>query len=266
MKKIKITTALSLLSIMLIGCQPTSPKASVQTPSSTSNFKLYPYKSAILKYKKKDRVLIWDDWGVKTYESRNKDRDIIMVNNGVEYRIDHDRKKVTKMRNLIMDWLIVANKDLRAYYVDSNAKNALVKTGERKRVAGQSCNIWLNSVPRPSSRYCLYNDLIVLKKEIYNSSHKQWRVEEEATMAKFNTSVDAKLFTKIPNYQTRDMTKYSTEEIHNLLKNDPSEYKKSLKVANEIKTRGERHKKKIRVHKIQDRKMLEYYLHGNYAR
>ena len=246
--------------LMLSACQPTQPNTNTQIASSSSNCKLYPYKSAIIKYKQKDKVLIWDDWGLKTYESRHKDSDIIMINNGLEYRIKHNYKKITKMRNMYLDWLIVANKDLRAYYVASEADDALYKTGEREKIAGQNCNIWINSVPSPSQRYCLYNDLILLKKENYNSQTKLWRVEKEAYEAKFNTAIDNNLFTKIPNYPTRDMTKYTTEEIHKLLKEEPSQYRNSLEVANKIKTMGERHKERIRKHSVQDKRMLEVYL------
>ena len=168
------------------------------------------------------------------------------------------------MRNLIMDWLIVVNKDLRTYYVASDSDDALIKTGESEKVAGQSCNIWVNSVPSPSKRYCLYNDLILLKKETYNSQNKKWRIEKEAYVAKFNTTIDDKIFTKIPNYPTRDMTKYTTSEIHKLLKEDPAEYKKSLKVANKLKTRGERHRESIRDHRVQDKRMLEVYLNQSH--
>jgi len=260
MKRIKTTIALSVLTLMLSSCQSTLSKANTPTASNSSNTKVYPYKSAIIQYKQKDQVLIWDDWGVRTYESRYNNKDILMINNGAEYRIDHNQKKITKMRNLIMDWLIVTDKDLRPYYVASDAIDALIKTGQSEKVAGKSCNIWLNSVPSPDSRYCLYNDLILLKKETYDSQNKKWRIEKEAYVAKFNTIVDSKLFTKIPNYPTRNISKYSTDQIHKLLKEDPAEYKKSLEVANQFKTRGEKHRKRIRDHKIQDKRMLELYL------
>ena len=260
MKKIKIAIRSFVLMLMFSACQPTPPSKNNAISSSSSNCKLYPYKSAIIKYKQKDEVLIWDDWGLKTYESRHKDSDILMINNGLEYRIKHNQKKITKMRNLYIDWLIVANKDLRAYYVASGADDALYKTGESEKIAGQSCNVWINSVPSPSTRYCLYNDLILLKKENYNSQSKKWRIEKEAYEVKFNTAVDSKLFTKIPNYPTRDMTKYTTEEIHKLLKEEPAEYKKSLKVANIIKTKGEKHRERIRDHSVQDKRMLAVYL------
>jgi len=265
--KTKITISL-LAVITIVGCQSTSSNANVApsrnssptSSTSTSNTKIYPYKSAIIKYKQKDQVLIWDDWGLKTYESRYKDRDVIMINNGLEYRIKHNQKKITKMRNLVMDWLIVADIDLRPYYVSSEADDAMVKTGEHETVAGQNCNIWLNSIPSPSSRYCLYNDLILLKKETYDDRTRKWRVEKEAYMAKFNTAVDGKLFTNIPNYPTRNMSKYTTKEIHKLLREDPAEYKKSLRVAFELKTIGDRHRKKINLEKQQHKKMLELYL------
>jgi len=250
MKKITLAITSSALMLMFSACQPTQPSTHTQTTSSStsSNFKLYPYKSAIIKYKQKDKVLIWDDWGRKTYESRHKDSDIIMINNGLEYRINHNQKKITKMRNLIMDWLIVANKDLRPYYVASDAEDALYKTGESEKVAGLSCNIWLNSFSSPSKRYCLYNDLILLKKESYDwHSSKKWIIEKEAYEAKFNSTIASKLFTNIPDYPTRNMSKYSTDEIHKLLKEDPAEYKKSLKVANEFKTRGITHKERSRL-------------------
>ena len=267
MKKVKKAISLAVLMIVAVGCKSTtsnsiSPTVSNnQTNSTSSNCKLYPYKSAIIKYKQKDKVLIWDDWGVKTYESRHKNSDIIMINNGLEYRINHNQKKITKMRNMVMDWLIVANKDLRAYYVATEADDALIKTGEHEKVAGKSCNIWINSVPSPSTRYCLYNDLILLKKETYDwQSSKKWRIVKEAYEAKFNTAIDNKLFTKIPNYPTRDMTKYTTEEVHKLLKETPESYRNSLEVANKVKTRGERHRESIRDHSVQDKRMLEVYL------
>jgi len=265
----KTKTAISLLAVMtIVGCQSTSSNANVvpstnsspTSSTSASNAKLYPYKSAILKYKQKEQVLMWDDWGLKTYESRYKDRDVIMVNNGLEYRIKHNQKKITKMRNLVMDWLIVADKDLRPYYLSTEAGDAMVKTGEHETVAGQSCNIWLDSIPSPDTRYCLYNDLILLKKETYDNRTRKWRVEKEAYVAKFNTAVDSKLFTNIPNYPTRNMSKYTTKEIHKLLREDPTEYQKSLQVANEFKTRGERHRKKIGLEKQQHKNMLELYL------
>lgn len=259
----KKSIKLSIIVLILAGCQSTSLNNGVtnnSTHTSSSNFKLYPYKSAILKYKQKEKVLIWDDWGLKTYESRRKDTDIIMINNGLEYRIKHHQKKITKMRSLVMDWLIVADKDLRPYYVDSSAKDAFVKTGEREKVAGQSCNIWIDSIPHPDSRYCLYDDLILLKKETYNSRTKKWSIVKEAYMAKFNTTVDGKLFTNIPNYPMRDMTKYTTDEIHKLLKEDPAEYKKTLEVANKVKVRGERHRERVKEQRIQGKRMMELYL------
>jgi hypothetical protein len=164
------------------------------------------------------------------------------------------------MRSLVMDWLIVADKDLRPYYIASGANDAYIKTGESEKVSGQSCNIWLNSVPSPHSRYCLYNDLILLKKENYDSENKKWRVEKEAYFAKFNTAIDHTLFTKIPDYPTRNMSKYSTDEIHKLLKEDPAEYKGSLKVASDLKTRGEKHRERINDHSRHDKRMLEVYL------
>jgi len=269
----KTKTAISLLAVMtIVGCQSTSSNANVvpstnsspTSSTSASNTKIYPYKSAIIKYKQKEQVLIWDDWGLKTYESRYKNRDVIMINNGLEYRIDHNRKKLIKTRNLVMDWLIVADKDLRPYYVASEAPDAMIKTGEHETVAGQSCNIWLDSIPAPDTRYCLYNDLVLLKKETYDDRTRKWRVEKEAYVAKFNTAVDSKLFTNIPNYPTRNMSKYTTEEIHKLLREDPAEYKKVLQVATEMRTRGERHREKIRDHKIQDKRTLENYLNHRF--
>ena len=249
MKKITIAISIFPLMLMFSACQPTQPSTNTQTTSASTsnNFKLYPYKSAIIKYKQKEKVLIWDNWGRKTYESRHKNSDIIMINNGLEYRIKHNQKKITKMRNLIMDWLIVANKDLRPYYVASDAEDALYKTGESEKVAGQSCNIWVNSFSSPSKRYCLYNDLILLKKESYDWRSKKMRIEKEAYEAKFNSTIDSKLFTNIPDYPIRNMSKYTTNEIHKLLKEDPAEYKKSLKVANEFKTRGITHKERSRL-------------------
>jgi len=260
MKKIKIAISLYILMVMLTACQSTSSNTTSPTQLSSSNFKLYPYKSAILKYKQKDQVLIWDDWGLKTYESRDKNRDIIMVNNGQEYRIKHHQKKITKMRSLIMDWLIVADKDLRPYYVASKAENALIKTGESEKVAGYSCNIWIDSVPLPSTRYCLYNDLIILKKETHDSQNKKWRVEKEAYLAKFDIPIDSKLFTNIPDYPTRNLSKYTSNEIHKLLKEDPQHYKASLETANKIKERGERHRERVKAYRIRHKKMIELYL------
>jgi len=262
MKKITLAITSSALMLMFSACQPTQPSTHTQTDSSSSNCKLYPYKSAIIKYKKKEEMLIWDDWGLKVYQSRYKDSDIIMVNNGLEYRIKHNYKKITKKRNMYMDWLIVANKDLRAYYVDSEADDALYKTGEHEKVAGQNCNIWINSVPSPTKRYCLYNDLILLKKETYDwYRSKKWIIEKEAYEAKFNTAIDSKLFTKIPNYPTRDISKYSTEEMHKLLKESPESYKDSLEVANKVKTRGEEHRATSRLYMRQSKDMLERYIH-----
>jgi len=186
-----------------------------------------------------------------------------MINNGEEYRIKHHQKKITKMRSLIMDWLIVANKDLRPYYVAAKAENALIKTGEREKIAGHSCNIWINSVPSPNTRYCLYNDLIVLKKETHDFQSKKWRVEKEAYLAKFDTAVDSKLFTNIPDYPTRNMSKYTSDEMHKLLKEDPAEYKKTLETANKIKVRGKRHRERVRTRRTQsDKRMLEIYLNS----
>ena len=162
MKKIKTTITLSVLTLMLSSCQSTLSNANTPTASNSSNTKVFPYKSAIIKYKQKDQVLIWDDWGVRTYESRYNDKDIIMINNGAEYRIDHKRKKITKMRNLIMDWLIVTEKDLRPYYVASDAEDTLIRTGQSEKVAGQNGKNYSSFNP---TQYTLFMSLKKLKQK-----------------------------------------------------------------------------------------------------
>ena len=56
------------------------------------------------------------------------------------------------------------------------------------------------------------------------------------------------------------MTKYTTKEIHKLLKETSESYRNSLEVAHKVKIRGERHRESIRDHSVQDKRMLEVYL------
>jgi hypothetical protein len=254
-KKITILIFVSLL----IGCVTNTPVQSTQTDrtsQNSGNMKLYPYKSGILKFKNKNHTLTWDNWGKKRYVTHNNK--IIITNNGSEYHIEHNQKIIKKSRDLVLDWLIVADQDLHSYYVDSDAKNAIVNMQKTETVAGLKCNIWLDSVPDPSNRYCLYNNRIILKHEIYNNN--RWSVKKEATFAKFNGSIDPILFTKLPQYPIKNMTKYNNdEELHALIKNSPAEYKKALTVANTIKAKYTERENDIRRYLQNHKKTIELY-------
>jgi len=244
---------------LLVGCATNTPVQSTQTTSTSQNsgnMKLYPYKSGIVKFKNKNRTLTWDDWGKKTYET--KGNQIIMINNGSEYRINHNSKQIKKDRNPMLDWLIVADQDLHNYYIDKEAKKAIVNMHKTETVAGLKCNIWLDDVPNPSNRYCLYDNKILLKHQVHNN-HK-WSVAKEATFAKFNSTVDQNLFTKLPNYPVENMTKYNDDKaLHALIKNDPDEYKKALQVANSVKARGIDRENDIQRYLQNNKKMMELY-------
>jgi len=227
--------------------------------SSTSNCKIYPYKSGILKFKNYyNDSIIWDDWGRKSYETHNNEA--IISDNGTEYKIRHSSKQIMKSRGLILDYLIVANKDLRAYYVDNEALDAIVKGKQTETIAGLTCNIWVDKLPYPSKRYCLYKDLILLKKELYSSETKKWKVERVATVAKFNTPIKSSLFTKLPSYPIRNFDKgRSNEEEHTLMRNDSYVYKDALEVAEKIKQRGINHREKIQSYQHHNKDLIERY-------
>ena len=106
MKQIKIVIPLVILIFTLSACQSTSSNSGVSptvtnnpTHLTSSNFKLNPYKSAILKYKHGGVVYIWDNWGAKTYASRGRPMKVFIVNNGTEYWIDHYSKSIQKGRS-----------------------------------------------------------------------------------------------------------------------------------------------------------------------
>lgn len=258
----KNTIRVTLTIVMLLGlssCANTTVKngTSNGVSSSSQTFKMYPFKSAILKYKQKNQTLIWDDWGVKHYESKANDR-VIMSSNGLEYRVSHGTKKITKSHNPILIYLLVADKNLAPYYVATGAVDALYKTGKKAKVAGQTCNIWVNELPYPSKKYCLYNDLILLKKEV--KSQGVWRVEKEAYVAKFNSKIDPQLFTKIPNYPIKDFTDNETsEEIQQKMRKSPQEYKSALNMAETIKKRGIKHRESIQDFLRENKRAIELY-------
>ena len=244
---------------LLVGCTTNTPIQSTQIASASQNsgnMKLYPYKAGILKFKNKNHTLTWDDWGKKTYETNQ--HEAIVVNNGSEYRIDHVHKQIKKTRNLILDWLIVADQDLHNYYISKNARNAIVNMNKIETVAGVKCHIWIDKIPTPSHRYCLYDNKILLKQEVYRNG--KWSVVKEAIFAKFNNSIDQNLFSKLPNYPVKNMTKYNDDKaLHALIKNDPTEYKKALQVANSVKARGIDRENDIQRYLQNNKKMMELY-------
>jgi len=244
---------------LLVGCATNTPVQSTQTANASQNsgnMKLYPYKSGIVKFKNKNRTLTWDDWGKKTYETNR--HEVIMINNGSEYRINHNSKRIKKDRNLILDWLIVADQDLHNYYVDTEAKKAIVNMHKTETVAGVKCNIWLDDIPHPSNRYCLYDNKILLKHQVHNN-HK-WSVVKEATFTKFNSSIDQSLFSKLPNYPVESFTKYNDDEqLHSLLRKEPTEYRNSLEVAETIKAKGIEKKEDIKRYARDHKELIKLY-------
>lgn len=258
---------LLILTLILGACasqaniQNNNTRQSTQS-SSTSNYKFYPFKSGIVKFKNyHNDSIAWDDWGRKLYQTH--DNEAMISDNGTQYKINHSSKKIMKMRDLMLDYLIVANKDLSAYYVDKEALGAIVKGKQTQKVAGLTCNIWVDELPYPSERYCLYKDLILLKKELYSSETKSWRIERVATLAKFNSSINSSLFTQIPPYPVRNMEKeISNEAEHRLMRNDVYVYKDALEVAEKVKQRGMRHKKKVQSYQQHNKDLIERY-HNN---
>ena len=245
--------------LLIMGCATETPVHSTQTTSASQNsssMKLYPYKSGIVKFKNKNHTLTWDDWGKKSYETDRNEA--IVINNGLEYRINNDRKQIKKDRNPMLDWLIVADQDLHNYYMDKEAKNAIVNMNKTETVAGVKCNIWLDNVPNPSNRYCLYDNKILLKHQVHNN-HK-WSVVKEATFAKFNSSIDQSLFSKLPNYPVENMTKYNdSEALHSLLRKDPDEYERTLIMANRIKAKAIEKKEDIKRYAKNHKEIIELY-------
>jgi len=250
---------LLIFTSFLVGCVTNSPVQSTQTTSvshNSGNMKFYPYKSGILKFKKNNRSLTWDAWGKRTYETNRNEA--IVINNGSEYRIDHDHKQIKKTRNLILDWLIVADQDLHSYYVSKEARGAMVNMHKTEMVAGVKCNIWLDNVPHPSNRYCLYDNRILLKHQVYNN--KRWSVRKEASFANFNSSIDQNLFTKLPSYPVKNLTKYNNDEaLHARMRNSSSEYKNALQIANRMKALGVKREKDVKRYARDHKGIIELY-------